>query len=122
LCFESAVAIADEDGDAVIELRSVRVYEIQLSVSVEVARAHAGGIAAGVINDTRQEGSIAPVKAHADAVAGAEDRAGKVGPAVSIEVAHLHVGGDVVPPILDLHSILKKAVRLAVENEGSIPI
>jgi hypothetical protein len=120
LGLEGAVTVADEDRDGVIVLRSVRVYDIQLPVSVEIAHADSRWVAARGVNDARQEGSVALVDVHANAVARAKDRADEIGPAIAIEVAHLHISWNVVAPVFDLDSILETALCRAVENEGTI--
>ena len=78
------------------------------------------GIAARRVNDARQEGPVAPDHINANAVARAEDRGDEVGPGVAIEVAHRHVSGNVVAQVLDLDSILERAVGVAVEDERPV--
>ena len=62
------------------------------------------------------------INAHANAVAGTEDRGDEVEPTVIVEVAHRHVSWEVVAPILDLDSILEGAVGIAVEDEGPVSV
>ena len=102
LWLESAVSVADEDGDTIVELPSVRVPDIQIPVSVEIADANARRIGPRGVANAREEGPVAPVHAHADAVAWAHDRVDEVGPAVAVEVADRHVSWNVVPPVFDL--------------------
>ena len=62
------------------------------------------------------------INAHANAVAGTEDRGDEVEPTVLVKVAYRHVSWKVVAPILDLDSILESPVGIAVEDEGPVSV
>lgn len=120
LRLEGPVPVADEDRDTVVVLRSVCVHDVEFSVSVDIANPYARRIAARRVHDTGQEGPIALIHAHTDGVARAENRGDEVRPAITVEVARLHVSWDVVTPILDLGSVLEGAAGLAVKDERPV--
>ena len=97
LRLKGPIPIAYEDGDAVIVLRSIRVHDVEFSVSVKIANPYSRRIAARRVHDTRQESPIALVQADTDGVAWAENRGDEVRPAITVEVADLYVSWDVVP-------------------------
>ena len=121
LRLKSSVTVADEDRDAVVELPSVRVHDVQLAVSVEIANAYSRRVAARRVADARQESPVALVHAHADTVTRGQDRSDEVGPTVAVKVAHRHVSWNIVAPVFDLDSILESAVGLAVKDERARP-